>query len=105
MVFSQNADSRRKPFYEQKGTRWKNKTCYRVFYSAVVFGIDKMFKPRWIYNTPQTDPECFSPQRWTYVYDHSPLVNTLERYVDYHKLKPGGNSNTRLILTTVNIHE
>jgi NTE family protein len=62
-----------------------------------------MFKPRWLYETPITDPEYFSPQRWTYMYDHSPLVKTLEKYVDYDKLKPGGNPNIRLILTAVNI--
>lgn len=75
----------------------------RAFFSAAVFGNDKMFKPRWLYETPITDPEYFSPQRWTYMYDHSPLVKTLEKYVDYDKLKPGGNPNIRLILTAVNI--
>ena len=75
----------------------------RAFFSAAVFGNDKMFKPRWLYETPITDPEYFSTQRWTYMYDHSPLVKTLEKYVDYDKLKPGGNPNIRLILTAVNI--
>ena len=75
----------------------------RAFFSAAVFGNDKMFKPRWLYETPINDPEYFSPQRWTYMYDHSPLVKTLEKYVDYDKLKPGGNPNIRLILTAVNI--
>jgi NTE family protein len=51
----------------------------RAFFSAAVFGNDKMFKPRWLYETPITDPEYFSPQRWTYMYDHSPLVKTLEK--------------------------
>ena len=50
-----------------------------------------------------TDPEYFTPQKWTYMYDHSPLVKTLEKYIDYDKLKPNGNPNTRLILTAVNI--
>lgn len=49
----------------------------RAFFSAAVFGNDKMFKPRWLYGTPITDPEYFSPQRWTYMYDHSPLVKKL----------------------------
>jgi NTE family protein len=37
------------------------------------------------------------------MYDHSPLVKTLEKYIDYDKLQPNGNPNARLILTAVNI--
>src|ERR671924_765409 len=75
----------------------------RSFYSSAIFGNDKMFKPRWRQETAITDPEYFAPQKWTYMYDHSPLVQTLEKYIDYDKLKPGGNPNSRLILTAVNI--
>ncbi len=28
---------------------------------------------------------------------------TLEKYINYDKLRPGGNSNTRLIITAVNV--
>ncbi len=62
-----------------------------------------MFKPRWIYENPLSDPNYFIPSKWTYIYDHSPLVKTLEKYIDYDKLKPEGNPNSRLILTAVNI--
>ena len=62
-----------------------------------------MFIPRWRQETALTDPEYFAPQNWTYMYDHAPLVKTLEKYIDYNKLKPNGNSNARLILTAVNI--
>ena len=75
----------------------------KSFYSSAIFGNDKMFKPRWREENILTDPEYFSPQKWTYMYDFSPLVKTLERYIDYDRLKPNGNSNTRLILTAVNI--
>src|SRR5919112_1584617 len=75
----------------------------RSFYSSAIFGNDKMFKPRWRQETTLTDPEYFTPQKWTYMYDHSPLVKTLEKYIDYDKLKPKGNPNSRLILTAVNI--
>jgi NTE family protein len=75
----------------------------KSFYSSAVFGNDKMFKPRWQKGNILTDPEYFSPQKWTYIYDHSPLVQTLEKYIDYDKLKPNGNPNARLILTAVNI--
>jgi NTE family protein len=75
----------------------------KSFYSSAIFGNDKMFKPRWREENILTDPEYFAPQKWTYMYDFSPLVKTLERYIDYDKLKPNGNSNTRLILTAVNV--
>ena len=37
------------------------------------------------------------------MYDHLPLARTLERYVDYDRLRPGGNSGIRLILTAVDV--
>ena len=73
------------------------------FYSSAMFGNDKFFKPRWAYKSALSDPDYFDPTKWTYMYDHSPLVKTLEKYIDYDKLQPGGNPNTRLILTAVNI--
>jgi NTE family protein len=73
------------------------------FHSSVIFGNSKMFKPRWSPEYILKDPEYFAPQKWTYLYDHFPIVKTLERYVNYDKLKPDGNSNIRLILTAVNV--
>jgi NTE family protein len=75
----------------------------RSFYSSAIFGNDKMFKPRWRKENILIDPEYFAPQKWTYMYDLAPLVKTLEKYIDYDKLKPNGNPNARLILTAVNI--
>jgi NTE family protein len=75
----------------------------KSFYSSAVFGNEKMFQPRWSKESTLSDPEYFTPQKWTYMYDHSPLVQTLDKYIDYDKLKPGGNPNSRLILTAVNI--
>jgi NTE family protein len=75
----------------------------KSFYSSAIFGNEKMFKPRWRKENALTDPEYFVPQKWTYMYDHVPLVKTLEKHIDYNKLKPGGNPNSRLILTAVNI--
>jgi NTE family protein len=72
----------------------------KSFYSSAVFGNEKMFQPRW--NT-LSEPAHFAPQNWTYMYDLSPLIKTLDKYIDYDKLKPGGNPNLRLILTAVNI--
>ena len=75
----------------------------KSFYSSAIFGNDKMFKPRWEEENILTDPEYFVPQKWTYMYDLSPLAKTLEKYIDYDRLKPNGNSNIRLILTAVNV--
>ena len=30
------------------------------------------------------------------MYDHSPYAKTLEKYIDFDKLRPKGNPNTRL---------
>jgi NTE family protein len=62
-----------------------------------------MFKPRWRQENALTDPDYFAPQKWTYMYDHTPLIKTLDKYIEYDKLRPNGNSNSRLILTAVNI--
>jgi len=73
------------------------------FYSSAMFGNDLMFVPRWRPDHAATDPQYFRPHEWTYIYDHSPLVKTLEKYVDYDKLRPGGKANSRLIVTAVNV--
>jgi NTE family protein len=81
---------------------YRNRTI-RSFFSSAIFGNDKMFKARWRPEYALTDPEYFEPAKWTYLYDLSPLAKTLERYIDYSKLKPGGNPNSRLIMTAVNV--
>jgi NTE family protein len=73
------------------------------FYSSAICGNSKMFLPRWRPEYAATDPQFFKPNTWTYLYDHSPLVKTLEKYIDYTKLRPGGNPNARLIITAVNV--
>ena len=79
------------------------RTAKRSFISSAMFGNDKMFKARWRPEYALTDPQYFEPAKWTYLYDHSPLTATLQRYIDYDKLKPNGNSNSRLIMTAVNV--
>jgi NTE family protein len=75
----------------------------RSFYSSAIFGNDKMFKPRWKPEYAISDPEYFRPEKWTYLYDHSPLGRTLDKYVDYKKLNPNGKPNARLIITATNV--
>ena len=52
------------------------------FYKSAFFGNNKVFIPRWSPQYAFTDPEYFTPNKWTYLYDHSPLIKTLEKYVD-----------------------
>jgi NTE family protein len=73
------------------------------FYGSAVHGNKKVFVPRWKPEYSFTDPEYFTPNKWTYLFDHSPLIKTLEKYVDYNKLQPSGNPNARLIITAVNV--
>lgn len=75
----------------------------RSFYSSAIFGNDKMFKPRWKPEYAISDPEYFRPEKWTYLYDHSPLARTLDKYVDYKKLNTNGKPNARLIITATNV--
>lgn len=73
------------------------------FYKSAFFGNNKVFVPRWNPQYALSDPEYFNPNKWTYLYDHSPLIKTLEKYVDFNKLQPNGNPNSRLIITAVNV--
>jgi NTE family protein len=73
------------------------------FYSSAIYGNDKIFVPRWRPEFALTDPEYFTPNKWTYLYDHSPLLKTAEKYIDYNKLQPNGKPNSRLIITAVNV--
>ena len=73
------------------------------FYSSALYGNRRMFMPRWRPEYASTDPQYFRPDEWTYLYDHSPLASTLEKYVDYGKLQPGGNPRARLIITAVDV--
>ena len=73
------------------------------FYSSAIYGNNKIFVPRWRPDFAFSDPHYFTPDKWTYMYDHSPLVKTAEKYIDYNKLQPNGKSNSRLIITAVNV--
>lgn len=73
------------------------------FYSSAFYGNKKVFVPRWSPEFAFIDPEYFTPNKWTYLYDHSPLVKAAEKYIDYNKLQPTGKPNARLIITAVNV--
>jgi NTE family protein len=65
------------------------------FYGSAFRGNKKVFVPRWGPEHSFSDPQYLRPDKWTYLFDHSPLVKTLEQYVDFNKLKPNGNSDAR----------
>jgi NTE family protein len=73
------------------------------FYLSAIYGNKKIFVPRWSPEFAFTDPQYFAPNKWTYMYDHSPLVKTAEKYIDFNKLQPNGKPNSRLIITAVNV--
>jgi len=82
--------------------------------NAAFFGIPKMFIPRWQWWNSygllaKTDAEnYFNPKNWTFIYDHSPLEKTLEKYIDYKKLNLAAKQEEkpdviRLVITAVNV--
>ena len=73
------------------------------FYNSAIYGNKNVFMPRWNPEYVFTYLQYFAPHQWTYLYDHSPLVKTLEKYIDYNKLRPNSKPNTRLIITAVNV--
>src|ERR1044072_3837653 len=60
----------------KKGQQIKIKQL-ESFYSSAAFGNEKFFKPRWFPEYAISDPDYFTPMKWTYLYDHQPLIKTL----------------------------
>ncbi len=61
--------------------------------NASIFGVPKMFIPRWHYSYFPNDLDFFMPWTWTFIYDHTPLAKTLDKYIDYKKLGPSRNND------------
>jgi len=94
------SDSYYSRYYQRAGVSFRQALS---FYSSAIYGNSMMFLPRWRPEYAIKDPKYFRPTEWTYIYDHSPLALTLEKYINYDKLRPGGNPNSRLIITAVNV--
>ncbi len=69
---------------------------FASMYSAF-WGNPKAFFPKWFLPTP----DYFFPFMWPYLYDITPLKNTLNEYVDFKKLKDP--KRPRLIVTSTDI--
>jgi NTE family protein len=91
------------PTYHSTLTHISQVKSITSFYNSAIYGNRKVFVPRWSPEFAFTDPQYFTPYKWTYMYDHSPLVNTAKKYIDYNKLQPNGKPNSRLIITAVNV--
>lgn len=87
--------------------------------NAAIFGVPKMFVPRWQQHQQQwwnnaertstiPDENYIDPRNWTYIYDHSILAKTLDKYIDYTqinlaKTEEESPSVYRLIMTAVDV--
>mgnify|MGYP003575707934 CR=1 FL=1 len=92
------------------------KTIPSASLNATIYGIPKMFIPRWFQTTNISEKSLLDKQQlpwnWTYIYDNSPLGKTLQKYIDFKKLSPEMNSSSsfsnttktvRFIVTAVNV--
>src|SRR5215216_4957685 len=112
--------------YETAARSYVTKKISSASANAAIFGIPKMFVPRWNWwgwdksmlskgeaeqgkMQQQQQPQYFfDPRSWTYLYDHSPLAKTLDKYIDYKKLNLAAMKEElpevlRLIITAVNV--
>lgn len=85
--------------------------------NAAICGIPKMFIPKWNWwSNPskyskyvlKKNQQYSDPRSWTYLYDHSQLGDTLDKYLDYNKLNLAATkeelpSVLRLLITTVDV--
>ncbi|WP_051229332.1 FAD-dependent oxidoreductase [Paludibacterium yongneupense] len=62
-----------------------------------LFGVSSFFRPRWL--MPALSPEQM-PNRWNSLYDTSPAIALLQKYVDFDALK---SSPIRLLVSAVDI--
>jgi NTE family protein len=112
-------------FYDFQKKAMKLQNNHSASANAAVFGVPKMFLPRWNPVYMFSDKDYFRPQNWTYYYDNTPLVKTLEKYIDYKKLvsphkkinkdknsssddnkfttSSNSTNNIRLVITAVNV--
>jgi NTE family protein len=103
--------------WDSRAKRYVPKTISSASVNPAFYGVPKMFVPRWQWWNTSKDFQCimggieeqyFDPRNWTFLYDHTPLIKTLEKYVDYNKLNLAATkeelpSVLRLIITAVDV--
>ena len=108
--------------YDNHNQKYIPKHISSASANAATFGVPKMFIPRWWRLQPSKQdllvskngehhqqPLYFTdPRSWTYLYDHSPLAKTLDKYIDYKKLNLAAAKEElpevlRLIITSVDV--
>ena len=103
--------------WDRRARMYVPKSISSASINAAFFGVPKMFVPRWQWwNTSKNfhgtmgglDEQYFDPRNWTFIYDHTPLIGTLEKYIDYKKLNLAATkeelpSVLRLIITAVDV--
>ncbi|MDQ3837710.1 MAG: patatin-like phospholipase family protein [Thermoproteota archaeon] len=109
--------------YDSRSQRYLPKQISSASANAAIFGVPKMFTPRWRGLQPskqdiltvgkngenqQQTSYFVDPRSWTYLYDHSPLAKTLDKYIDYKKLNLASTKEKlpqvlRLIITAVDV--
>jgi NTE family protein len=112
--------------YDSKSKKYISKKISAASANAAIFGVPKMFIPIWCrwypwnydynnktFNRNKTEQsehyyDFLNPRNWTYVYDHSPLARTLDKYIDYRKLNLAARKEElpevlRLIITAVDV--
>jgi NTE family protein len=113
--------------YETSTKTYKSRKISSASSNAAAFGVPKMFIPRWLSWSARNNQweerdqnkkdneesilppySYLDPRSWTYLYDHSPLENTLEKYIDYKKLNLAATDEEspdvlRLIITAVDV--
>ena len=110
--------------YDTAARSYVTKKISSASANAAIFGVPKMFVPRWKswnwdknilskgeaeQGKMQQQPQYFfDPRSWTYLYDHSPLANTLDKYIDYKKLNLAATKEElpevlHLIITAVDV--
>ena len=104
--------------YDTTARRYITKKISSASANAAIFGVPKMFVPRWQSSwnweknasllKEEKGLQYFDPRSWTYIYDHSPLAKTLDKYIDYKKLnlaatQKGLPSVLHLIITAVDV--
>ena len=107
--------------YDSRNQKYVPKQISSASANAAMFGVPKVFIPRWLklqpteqgispdgqdYNKQPLD--YVDPRKWTYLYDHSPLIKTLDKYIDYKKLNLAASKEElpevlRLIITSVDV--